>query len=362
MRQRTCFLLICLMGVSVKGYAQEMAALHIDRGSIYYQPSEDIIVPIGAVAVGEPSWFFSVGAAFSEGSVTNPRISGPSFSGGYPMEAYVWEGIEYDFEMTFHAEEELVAFAPAGDYVFSGSGSSIGTFTETITMGTYEALEPKRILNLAPLQGIDPDYPFAIEWESFADAGEMGFIEVDIYASSDWGWDIIWESPEDEGSFGLDTETTSIEVPAGTLDGHGRRNFEVVVCFTRIDSFGESSVFAGGIKAYVTSTQTVAKIRLKPPQGYVSLTPDDWCEDDCYGWMFGVTNECGYSHDLGYLWIGYTPGYIYQYYLGWLAYGGGTMKTGCWFYSHAMGWTYTHEGLGGWFITMDGHWHSAMGP
>ena len=363
MRKRAVLLFVCLMGMTAEGFAQTLEALHMDRGCIYYQPTADVIAPIGTLIDGVPSWFFSAGATFSSGSVDNPRLAGPAFPGGYPMETYYYEGVEYDFEMPFNTEAELKAFAPAGDYVFSGTGSGIGAFTETVTMAGYAPVVPKRITNLDSLQSIDPEAPFTIEWEPFSDIGEnMGFIEVDIMATFDWGWEEVWESPEDEGSFGLDTSSTFVEVPAGALAGIAKRTFEVAVTFTRIDSFIPETVFGSGLKAYVTSSETIARIKLAPPQGHVDLEPQSWCDDDCYGWMYGVTGEWGYSHDLGYIWVGYTPGYLYQNKLGWLALGGGTMKTGCWFFCYGFGWMYTHEGLGGWYATLDGSWYNMIDP
>jgi hypothetical protein len=364
MRQKAWILFLCLTGVTTGGLAQELDAFHIDRGSIYLQPTPDMIELVGTLVQGAPSWFFSGGASFSEGTVAGAWLAGPGFPQGFPMEAeFSDDGLDYKFETTFMTEEELRVFAPEGIYTFTGHGSGIGPFTETVFMDVFAPLSPKRITNLAALQAIDPALPFVIEWEPFTDQGEvMAVIEVDIMAHWDWGSQEIWESPEEEGSFGLDPASTSVEVPAGVLAGHGLASFEVVVLFTRIDDLVMETVFGSGLKGYVTVTHTIAQIHLQAPEGHVELEPTAWLEDECFGWLYGFSPEWGYSYDLGYVWVGQTPGYLYQYPMGWLAYGGGTMKTGCWLYSPAAGWMFTLEGYGGWYQSLDGSWHNMINP
>ena len=84
------------------------------------------------------------------------------------------------------------------------------------------------------------------------------------------------------------------------------------------------TVFGSGIKGYVTGVETSAYIHLQQPEGRVVLLPMTWQEDACFGWLYGISPEWGYSYDLGYVWLGQTPNYIYQYPMGWLAYGGGS--------------------------------------
>jgi hypothetical protein len=364
MRQKVLILIVCLAGATTGGSAQELDALHIDRGSIYLQPTQEVIELVGTLIPGVPSWFLSGSASFSEGTVTNAQLSGPGFPQGIPMEMEVSDdGLEYHFETGFMTEEDLRIFSPAGEHNFTGHGSSIGPFTETVSMGDLAPLSPKRITNLEALRSIDPTQPFVIEWEPFIDQGDlMAFIEVDINMTWEWGGEEIWESPEEEGSFGLDPASTSVEVPAGVLDGHGKETFEVVVLFTRIDDLVMETVFGSGLKGYVTATNTIAQIRLQQPEGHVDLEPTAWLEDDCFGWLYGFTPDWGYSYDLGYVWVGQTPGYLYQYPMGWLAYSSGTMRTGCWLYSNTAGWMHTHEGHGGWYQTLDGSWNNMINP
>jgi len=363
MRQKSFGLFVFFLLVVTNGNAQELESLHTHRGCIFYQASADTIVPIGEWFDGVPSWNFSIGANFLSGTVDNPRISGPSFPTGYPMEAYVYEGVEYDFEMDFNSEAGLVAFSPAGSYVFSGTGSSIGPFTETIEMAAYSPLMPKRITNFQELQAIDPGQPFLIEWESFTDLGEkLGFIEVDILSIWPWGYDEIWESPEEDGSFGLDPESTSVQVPAGVIGSDGNTVYEVVVIFTRIEDFTEETVFGSGLKAYVTDCATAAGILMAQIEGHVDLVPLQWLEDGSFGWLYGLSTDWGYSSDLGFVWVGHTPRFIFQSSLGWIVHVAGSMKDGCWFYSPASGFFYTREGFGGWYCTEDSNWHRMMIP
>ena len=362
MRKRAWILLIGLAGLCMEGMAQELSALHIDRGSVYLQPSQDVIELVGTLVPGEPSWYFGCGLSLESGTLSNPRVAGPGFPQGFPMEYFHGdEGVEYDFETSFLEEADIRTFSPAGEYAFTGSGSVIGPFTETITMGELSPLSPKRITNLDALQSIDPAQPFVIEWEPFTDAGDgMAFIEVDIIATSDWGKDEIWESPEEEGSFGLDPSATSVEVPAGVLAGREQQSFEVVIFFARIEDLVMETVFGSGLKGYVTGVETNAYIRLQQPEGHVELQPMAWQEDACFGWLYGLSPEWGYSYDLGYVWFGQTPNYLFQYPMGWLAYAGGSMQNGCWLHSNAAGWMFTVQGYGGWYQSPDGSWHNMM--
>lgn len=364
MGKRGWVLVICLSGFCIRGTGQELSALHIDRGSLYQQLSPEVIELVGTLIPGEPSWYFQCGASLESGSINNARIAGPGFPQGFPMEYYMGEeGIEYDYETSFLNEADLRAFSPAGEYAFTGSGSGIGPFTETITLGELTPLAPKRITNFDALQSIDPAQPFVIEWEPFSDAGDgMAFIEVDIIMTTEWGTDEIWESPEEEGSFGLDPAATSVEVPAGVLSGWEEQSFEVVVFFARIEDLVMGTVFGGGIKGYVTGVETTAHIRLQQPEGRVVLLPMIWQEDACFGWLYGISPEWGYSYDLGFVWLGQTPNYIYQYPMGWLAHGGGTMRNGCWFHAPLYNWIFTVQGYGGWYQSLDGSWHHMLGP
>ncbi len=361
MRQKQCALFVFLLVACLDGHAQVLEALHIHRGCIYYQASAGTIVPVGTWIDGVPSWHFSIGANFSSGTVNNPRIAGPSFPDGYAMDAHVEEGVEYDFEISFFTETELLSFSPPGSYVFTGTGSVIGPFAETTEMGAYTPVAPKRITNFEALQAINPSQPFLIEWEPFTDVGdEMGFIEVDIFSIWPWGVDEFWESPEEEGSFGLNPTSTSVEVPAGVIGSDGNTLYEVVVYFTRIEDLVEETVFGSGLKAYVTSAETVASISMAPPEGHVDLLPFEWFEDASFGWFYGLSFDWGYSEDLGFVWVACTPGYVYTLSLGWIAHVGGTMKEGCWFYSPSVGYFYTREGLNGWYAVADGTWYKMI--
>lgn len=202
----------------------------------------------------DPPYSVWAGAELSSGEIGDFQISAGTENTSIPANG---EG-GYEVGLLFETEEEMSAMFGSGTYTFSGTGSTAGAFSFSTDLLAYSPLTVKKILNWEALQSADPTGPVVIEWEPFADAGDMGFIQVSIgYPTEDGGYvEDFWEAPTNrsDGLPGLTTDTTSLTIPANTLVGSDFNQFDARVSFMSLAPAGDSAPFEGA--GFVTGTLT----------------------------------------------------------------------------------------------------------
>jgi len=359
------FAVVLILPLGVTGQS-DSDIFHIAWGSNLRQISADLLVPAHVADVSQYSWIVETGMDFaaSSGPVSLVKFYGPPYPDGRPMDMNEGNPFEYKFEIGFFSESEMTGYIVPGTYGFTWAVQMGNSRNEPMELPAYDPLEPRKLLNYDALQDIDPMQPVLIEWEPLTGMGDKGgFIDVEV-AFSDGGNRVVWSSNDyvTEG-LGLDPSTTSVELPAGILQGSPTNQYEVNVYFARIEYLVELTTNPSGLKGVATTTKTQATIRTRESApGKVVLTPGQWQRCDMAGWAYGITPDWGYSLCLGWVYLGYTPSYVYQSKLGWLSPMAGNVGNGLWFYSYTLGWIFTAEDYGGWYSDPVGNWANMLTP
>jgi hypothetical protein len=195
--------------------------------------------------------------ATSGETITNAKLTGPSFPGGELLE-YWAEDNEYGIEGEVKTLAEVAALITPGTYTFSGTGNTVGTFSESITYPSYSPLTPLKITNFNDLQSFDVTQPLTIEWEEFTEgqgsgisAGYGGFIDIEVTGYNNSGG-FYWSSEpfHPEGAFGFLPTRTSFTFPANTFSTD--TIYQVNIWFARIDQASDSSSVDGALVANLT--------------------------------------------------------------------------------------------------------------
>lgn len=353
------FCLIALPGLSLRAQS-DIQVLLLERGSQFGQTSSESIAPLSQLDSDESDWFFFAGAVLGGRSVDDLRISGGTSPEGENLWIADEDPLEYELDVGIDTLAELNAGAPPGTYTFSGNLEGFGPFTENIQLPAFNPLSPKRITNLDALQNLDPRQPFTLTWEPFTDlGGKEGLILVSIAQWENNQEHIYYESSDTPGYFGLNPALTSLEIPANVLTGNPDIPYTVSLYFARIESLVDQTSIDEVFKGVLSSTETLAFIYAAPSS---VLVVNDWVQLDDLGWVYGVSADWGYSLDLGYVWMVYYPGALYQSNLGWMIPVSGTMKQGFWFFTWPDNWFYTQEGLRGWYSDLGDNWSNMINP
>ena len=256
--------------------------------------------------------------------ITGGTLSGPF--GTKPLEL-LDDGDEYVYEPDFVTEQEMTAAVPAGTYTFSGTGNTVGPFSQDVTLPSYSPLTPLKVTNFNELQSFDISQPLTIRWEEFTEgqgpgpnAGSAGIIDVEVTAYTEFGSFTAWFSVDEipEGGLGMLPTVTEVTIPAGTFTNDAL--YIVNIFFARIDSGVEGDV-PGSLAVAVTSYEVEFNIY---QEGTAPV--DTWA---------------GYAVDpLG--WVDTTP---------WMAYL--NVDQAPWIWSASLsGWVFINEGAvnnsGGW--------------
>lgn len=287
--------------------AQTVELIVLIRGAEMQHTDATTVSPID----WDLPYYFEAGMIGVEGgSFSTLSISAPSGESG-ELEP---EEDEYYGEDAFETEQELINSVVAGTYTFSGTGSSIGNFSFGVELPEYEALTPKKIVNFDQLQEADATKPITIEWESFSDAGDIGFIEVNVGYSTGNGnyMSDIWEATgtRTDGFPGMTADTTSVTIPAGTLQGSENGIYDVWVEFYSLEPAPDVAAFPEADVYVVTETNTSFRINTLPVEQPVPLF-GVWPIDN-----HGYSNTQGW---LGWLHVEHFP-WAYSYSLGQFVY------------------------------------------
>lgn len=335
-------------------FAQELGVMFVERSHAILQTGTDSSVPIGDSQFGGLSnYYFMAGAEFENGTVTNFRLAGPPWPGGIPIP---FEGSldGFELELEYSTSQLLQNAIPAGTYTFSGTGSSVGPFSESVTIGQYNPLAVRLLTNYQELNSFDPDLPLTISWQEFTEGqGPLGgLIIIEVGYNELFGDNVVWtsESITPEDALGLDPALTSVQIPAGVVTGSPDGQYWISMLFIRIDSFetlGSPSPLEGGTLAGITALELIAEIQTEPQYhpDRLYLQPGEWIQDPRLGWVYGYDADWGFASGFGYVHVAWTPHWFYQYDLGWLAPLGGDYANGIWLYSKDHGIIWTLEAL-----------------
>ncbi len=325
--------------------------MYIERSHAIYQDGPNSSVPAGSAPEADlESYYFMVGAELESGSISNFRIAGPPEPLGEPI-PYDAEDQAYELEQSYSSESELSNEITAGTYTFSGTGNTVGYFSENVYIPTYSPLSNLLITNYSELQSFDPAQPLTIEWEPFTEweTAAGGVIFVEISYDTGMGDQFVWDSEglPSTNPFGLDPDTTSVEVPAGTLTGSPDGKYFVGMGFIRIDSMeylGSSSPIEGTLLASITGLEMLTQIQARPSyhQDRLYLSPGSWIQDPRLGDVYGYDDDWGYSKGFGLVHVAWTPHWFWQERLGWLSVIAGDYATGMWIFAKDHGMIYVH--------------------
>lgn len=256
---------------------------------VMVQTGADTLVPFGDhtnFQFGDNYLYFA--SIMVDGEViTGGTITGPSVPGGEALELDV---DEYLLEAEFTTIAEMEAAVQPGTYTFSGTGNSVGAFSQDIVVPGYSPLDRLKVTNFEALQSFDVSQALTIEWEEFTqgqgtgpNGGFGGLINVEITgftgSNSFTAWDS--ESITPDGNFGLLPTTTSVTIPAGTLAENV--TYIVNIFFARIDSAVESTSPEGALVATITGYEVEFNIY----QEDASPQPTTWAgyAIDPAGWV-----------------------------------------------------------------------------
>lgn len=203
-------------------------------------------------------------------TITGATLTGPSYPSGLALEYLPFDD-EYAIEGDVRTLEEMTAIVSPGVYTFSGTGDSVGAFSENVTFPAYSPLSPLKITNFNQLQAIDISQPVTIEWEEFTEGqgagisgGFAGLINIEITGYSQSDVEDTWDSesihPND--AFGLLPTRTSVEIPAGTFkNGY---TYVVNMFFARIDEATAAAAVEDALLVSITGYELEFNIH---PQG-----------------------------------------------------------------------------------------------
>ncbi|NDV63591.1 hypothetical protein G0Q06_14100 [Puniceicoccales bacterium CK1056] len=224
------------------------------------QTSSDKLVPFGFRYNYRFGNNISVEAGiFTSGeTITNGTFTGPSFPGGEPLEFWP-EDPGYGIEAEVQNPEQVAGVISPGTYTFSGTGNSVGAFSETITIGSYNPLTPLKVTNFNDLMSLDVTQPVTIEWEEFTEgqgpgisAGYAGFVQLRIDGYDQFGLSFSWSSDDfhPEGAFGFLPTRTSFTFPANTFNNN--TVYIVNLYFQRIDTASDAVTVPEALVATLT--------------------------------------------------------------------------------------------------------------
>ncbi|HSH09419.1 MAG TPA: hypothetical protein VK995_03470, partial [Oceanipulchritudo sp.] len=243
------------------------------------------------------------------GPVATAALHGSPFPSGRPLYKFEGDPYEFQYKTGFSTMDEMVQFLPPETYSFKWTTVSGSTLNEPLDLPAFEPLEPRKLINYDALQNIKPQQPVVIQWEPMSGLdGKDGFIEVEIIYTDEWSH-FLWSSEDlvEEG-FGLDPTTTSVEVPAGTFIGSPDGRYQILISFARIEYLVANDTNPAGLKGVATTTMTRATLKTQPEvPGHIILPAGDWLYCELLGAVFGCTMEWGYSNELGWVFLGYTP-------------------------------------------------------
>jgi hypothetical protein len=290
------------------------------------QTGPDTLVPFGDHTNGFDGNYQFFGSVLTDGSeiITGGTLSGPFGTKDLQL---LDDGDEYTYEPIFTTQQEMVAAVPAGTYTFSGTGNTVGAFSQQVTLPSYSPLTNLKVTNFSELQSFDITQPLTIRWEEFTqgqgvgpNAGYAGLIDVEIIGYTESSDFTVWDSSGliPENAIGPLPTLTQVTIPAGTFNTE--TTYIVLIFFARIDS-GVDGTVPGALAAAVTSYELEFNIY---PEGTAPV--DTWA---------------GYPVDpLG--WADTTP---------WMAYLNTARAPWIWSASLA-GWVWINEGS----VTDSGGW------
>jgi len=244
----------------------------------------------GAAPVSNGMWGYEVEVDMpAYNRVKQATVTLPGGGASYRLERDPW-GDELELEGTYADAADLNRFFPNGVYTVTLDTVADGVHQLELDLGAVDAYPAApTFTNLAALQAIDPDQPFAIEWlapPNWQAEPTQGSTLIGLEITNSRGWEVYWADHED-----LDSAAGHL-VPAGVLSPG--RSYEVSLYFTHITHLAESSypgVMTGaGFESETRATIQVAgmvavpRLAVELQQGGVArvvATPTDF-EVDFY--------------------------------------------------------------------------------
>ncbi len=180
--------------------------------------------------------------SYSSASITIPGGSTRSLSNFF--------GSYYFLYQTFPSQAALDAAFPNGLYHFTGQVSGGGQVGANITLPENSYPPVPQVLNLAELQGMNPNADFTLRWNPFTAAGQYDMISLEIHNQTD---SEVFYAPDFCLPRPLPNTATSIVIPAGTFKTSGQ--FEGTLRFSRLAALDTNSIpGSSGVAGIAVST------------------------------------------------------------------------------------------------------------
>ena len=273
------------VALPVWSHAQSVETIFVERNASWHQISATEIVEFPY----DPPFQFFAGWDVEDGTFSHLTLK----KGGQSFDL----SEDLEFQAEYDRVEELTAAWPAGTYNFSGTGSTVGAFSFDLTIGNYSPLQQRRFTNYEALQAINPSEDITIEWEPFTDYQDKGIIMlVASYPMSNGDYvSEFWRSPNlrSDGYPGLQPDTTSFVIPAGTLSGSDLGMYDLWVEYLSLELLENNSPFSDARFLNVTGSNTYMQMRVGEPVpspelylGFWEVT-DSWADTESWlGWIY----------------------------------------------------------------------------
>jgi hypothetical protein len=200
------------------------------------------------------------------GSLTLPA---PGSAVVYPENDFY--GTTFDFSASYASKADLDRFFPNGSYALSLETAHDGTKNITLNFPADTYPNTPTLVDIGPLQTVDPSQPLTVTWGQFEGADDSGTFFIQLHISTSSGGD-VYESPS-EGEPGALTGTSiSVTIPANTFSPG--RNYEGELVFARIVAQDDSTYDGANFgAAFATVTKFEIQTTGTPIQPSLALVP-----------------------------------------------------------------------------------------
>lgn len=318
MKLNHCFLYFSLVGSLGSLGAQELEFMFFERSGSYYQSDA---TTVGISTFEDAPFHLYAGADLVSGSFNHFQVS----DGEGVLEIEQEDENEWENEVPYDSANELSSDIPAGTYTFSGDGPTVGNFSIPLSVPSMDLPTPIKVTNWANLQNVDPAQPLVVEFEAFTDYDVEGVLDLEVSSWNGNFTETLWMSEENRTDDipGLALDTTSVTIPAGTLQGNPDGFYDLWIFIASIRSMDEAPAsFNGGQVVVIDTAQIHVSISVEQPA-------QEWAG---YPW-YDASGDLTTDRFLGWLNVRNAP-WVWSYALSKYLYlpEGNVKNSGAWVY------------------------------
>jgi len=238
----------------------DVAMYLVAKGQQYTQTSE----AAAQLADENPYVFVAQVVESYSSAVTSATVQTPRHSTAPLTAASDVYGLEY--QAGFASKTKLDSAFGTGKYQFSIVTADDGPQTLSLTLRTGAYPNAPHLTNWSDAQSIAADEDFLLSWDSFTSGTTDDFIQLSI---RDGDGQVVFSTPDAGESEALDGTSTSVLVPANTLDAS--QVYSAKLTFVHVvGTDTESYEGAVGVVAYITRTDFT--VRTSAPGGWLQFS------------------------------------------------------------------------------------------